>query len=615
MKTQKKKTKKEREELKKLRSKAIKTIAILVICFLILFIVDTSYSSKENLSMFELVSGCDVICAIVVLVVIIVIALVLLVSWIFDLLGANLSDEAVIYNVNIWQPAVGGENCLECNDLRYGCSEYQCRASGKSCVWVNDEQESGICVWNNSGDGKPPIIKPDESVLKIDYVYDKNNAIAPPDKGVYLKYQKATDKCVPAFTNVTLGIYTDEPAVCKADMIRQHNYDSMRFSTDQGNVPYYNHSIFIPSSAFPSASAFSSLGILLEQGSEENYFYFRCEDVNGNSNIANFLITFCIDKGPDLTAPIITGTSFPTNPAYVAFGNTQMPIEIYTNEPADCKWDFQDLHYDKMAYDFSNCSQEMDQYLRGVDYGCQANLTGIQNEESTVYYFRCKDQPWLEQEDPFARKVNKQSYIFTLLGAPPLIIDEVLMNDKSNPAVLKDNTDTVQIVFSVKTSAGAEEGKAECFYDYRKDQNYIRFSNTDATISTQPLWYEAGEGSPISYELPIKCADSAGNQANITAEFSVEKDTTPPEVARAYYEEGKLKLITNEPAECVYSNADYCNYVFENASIMNSGQDNSHHFVEWETQMNYYVKCKDIYENKPAPNQCSIIVKGSDHFV
>ena len=40
----------------------------------------------------------------------------------------DFSQEMFIYNVGLWQPPKGGENCQACNEFDYGCSEYQCRS-------------------------------------------------------------------------------------------------------------------------------------------------------------------------------------------------------------------------------------------------------------------------------------------------------------------------------------------------------------------------------------------------------------------------------------------------------------------------------------------------------
>ena len=621
MKKQNNKSKKQKQERKKQTSQIIKAIAIVVIVFLILFVVDNSLNisflgESKGFSMFDLVSG-ELFTLAVVIIIYVIIALVIAISaiagWITDLLQAD-SSEIFTYVVNTWQPPSGGTNCLKCNDLRYGCSEYQCHSSGKACEWVNNELESGICVWDNPNDNSAPIITPDPSYLETGYVFTPNNAISPPEKGVFLIYQQGDNGCIEPFTNLTLGIYTNEPAVCKVDVQRQPKYEDMRFQTKQGNMPAYNHTIFLPSSAFPSVSVLGTLNITLDQGTYDNKFYFRCEDVNGNSNTANFLIEFCVEEGPDLTPPIIKGTSFTQNPAYVSYNTTESFFEVYTNEPADCKWDFQDLEYNDMSQNMSWCSYNFSDIIGPtLDYGCNGTFTGIINEESTNYYIKCKDQPWLFAE-PNLRNTNPEPYIVTILGAPPLVINKILINDKENGAIIKGATSPIELEFKVTTSAGADDGNAVCSYKLDDTSDFVDFIDTGTTISTQNLWYK-GDSAGIQYNLPIKCEDIAGNKKIENATFTVETDMTAPEVVRVYKENSELKIITNEPAECVYAILADCNYNFDEGVLMRTSNDYEH-FLDWNTEITYYIKCKDQYGNKPIVNNnyvCSIIVKGSDY--
>ena len=577
-----------------------------------------SVSLKGGPSSFKSVSAVVVLALgiVILIVALIVIALTALVSWIAGWFDKNISMEMYTYLVQVWQPPIGGENCVKCNELRYGCSEYQCHALGQSCNWINDEQESGICVWDNIGDSKPPIISPDKSVLNENYDYFPMEAISPPERGVYIKYLDSDiNGCIPAFTNLTLGIYTDEPAICKVDIQRRANYSSMMFPTNHGGIPAYNHSLFLPSSAFPSASALNALNITIEQGSEDNLFYFRCIDTNGKPTTSNFLMEFCVDQGPDLAPPNITGTSFAHEPAYIGHGIESTYFEVYINEPADCRWDFQDLNYEHMNYNMQNCSQNAGDYFKGLDYGCSGNLTGIQSEESTNYYIRCKDQPWLELTEPFSRNKNEQSYILTLLGAPPLVIDEILINDKENGILIKDSTNTIPVEIKIKTSAGAEEGKSKCYYKLEGFPTFEEFFNTDAVESTQMFYLEAtAQGK--EYSIPVKCEDIAGNAQFSEANFTLEKDITAPEISRVYQENGKMKLITNEPAECVYSLLTDCDqYLFEDGISIES--DNGfEHYLDWNDDTNTYVKCVDMYGNQPIANNkyvCSIILRGSEY--
>jgi len=298
----------------------------------------------------------------------------------------NYSAEIVTYEVGVWQPPEGGQNCEKCNDLDYGCSEYQCRSFGQACQLVNKGTSYEECVWNNSGDHLAPEITLWEGLLSEEYIYRPSDVVSPPDHGSKIIYDPAQSGCIPPYTNLTLGLITDEPAYCRVDLERKDNFTSLSFDLDQGNSFVYNHSLFLPSSAFPSASALNSLGITINED-KDYYFYFMCKDFNGNSNTANFVLEFCTDMGPDERAPLIEGTNY-IQETYIQYGQTEAPLEVYTDEPADCRWDFLDLEYENMNYGMDWCSPNTNEFLipSTLTYGCSGTLEGLQSDETNIFF-------------------------------------------------------------------------------------------------------------------------------------------------------------------------------------------------------------------------------------
>jgi len=266
-------------------------------------------------------------------------------------------------------------------------------------------------------------------------------------------------------------------------------------------------------------------------------------------------------------------------------------LEVYVNEPAECRWDQLDKSYEDMLNEMSCASSIMEMNAQML-YKCSTTLTGLKDRESNKFYFRCKDKPLATD-----RNVNTESYEFVLLGTQPLIIDSVKPD-----GIIKDSTDVVKVTLEAKTSAGYNEGKAICSYKNTETQDGDNFYNTNSFIHTQDLWLSEGE-----YEYLVRCVDLGGNSDNKTTNFSVETDTDSPIVVRAYHEETYLKLITNEPAECVYDSTD-CSYPFDEGIKMTSIGD-TNHFTDWKTDKDFYVKCQDTYGNRLNPNECSIIVR------
>jgi hypothetical protein len=103
-----------------------------------------------------------------------------------------------------------------------------------------------------------------------------------------------------------------------------------------------------------------------------------------------------------------------------------------------------------------------------------------------------------------------------------------------------------------------------------------------------------------------------GNADTELIQFDVEIDQFPPLIARAYYEDNQLKIITNEDAECVYSTFS-CTYNFEEGSVISSS-DQIHHYMGWNTETPVYLKCQDIYGNQPSsPTACSMVLRPQNY--
>jgi len=45
--------------------------------------------------------------------------------------------------------------------------------------------------------------------------------------------------------------------------------------------------------------------------------------------------------------------------------------------------------------------------------------------------------------------------------------------------------------------------------------------------------------------------------------------------------------------------------------IFANADNKKNHFTQWKNSATYYVKCKDKYDNEPAPNSCSIVASAS----
>jgi len=511
---------------------------------------------------------------------------------VFLFLYSEDEEKRVVFECRPWQAATGGSDCEKCNDGDLPCSEYQCRSLGQACEIVNKGTIEEKCVWVNRQDVNPPTIEPLKSALLNDYLYIPDNTIAPPDRGVKIIFENSRDNCIPAFTPLQFGVELNEPAACKIDTLRKQSFDEMRIFMDSGILDY-NHSFAL---SLPSVESLESRNITVENDGEFSMFV-RCQDANGNSNIATFVFSYCIDEGPDTTPPLIVSTNILNN-VPIAFNQSSIDLEVYVNEPSECKWSHNDRDFDSMEETMS-CTSNVFNFNAQALYKCETTLTGLNDGVDNDFFFRCKDKPNSPESD---RNTNVESFKFTLIGTQPLVIDSVTPND----TLIKDSTDTVKVTIKVRTSAGFDEGDSICYYsDTENENDFIQFFETESFQHSQDLFLLGG-----SYEYFIKCVDLGGNTDRETINFEVETDFSSPLVVRAYKEENFLKLITNEDAECVYSTFG-CNYEFDEGTTM-TVVNGTNHFTSWGTESNLYVKCQDDFGNQPLPNQCSISVRIHD---
>lgn len=514
---------------------------------------------------------------------------------IFLIMNKKTETQIVKFECEPWQAPTGGNDCEKCNEQGIlPCSEYQCRSLGQACELANPGTDEAKCVWVNRNDVTVPIIDPWDDALLDNYEYIPDGAVSPPDRGVIIKNKDSTTGCVPAFTPLSFGIITDEPAQCKIDYVNKPKYADMQFYFGGSNFYKYNHTQVL---SLPSPGALASENLTL-QNDGTFQMYVRCEDKNGNNNPANFVFKFCVEEGPDTTPPLIVTTSLINNMP-IAHNQTDVGIDVYVNEPSSCKWSPLDQNYDNME-NTMQCSSSVFEMNAQMLYKCSTTLTGIKNRQDNKFYFRCKDQPLKPESD---RNVNRESYEFVVKGSQPLVITKVEPNE-----TIKDSTETIKATLKAETSAGFEEGKANCYYSETGDNDdYIKFFKTDSNKHEQDLFLPEGE-----YEYFIKCIDLGGNADLETVSFTIETDVNPPIVTRVYHEETKLKVTTNEKGSCVYSQ-DSCTFLFDDGIKMVS-LDEKMHYTEWRTDTDYYIKCRDEFGNQPNPNQCNIVVRPSEDF-
>lgn len=519
----------------------------------------------------------------------------------FILLYKKTKTQKITLECLPWEAPLGGKSCEECNsNSLQPCSEYRCKALGQACDIVNKGTKDEKCVWVNPNDVNSPKITPWDEPLTEGHRYSNHDTL-PSSQGA--KIVRNPDNCIQAFTPLQFGIVTDEPAQCKIDIApnkgnTQDVFDNMQYYF--GDSLYgYNHTetLNLPS---PESVKNTLNGTEAPEVPVDGIYnlYTRCRDANGNFNVQEFVFQLCVDDAPDTTPPVIVDTSINSG-SYVSYGIDEVGIDVYVNEPADCRWDIESKNYDDMI-NTMECSSEIYEMNARQLYPCSGTLKGIEDKKDNKFYFRCRDKPTAPENE---RNTNVQSYEFILKGSQPLNIIETGPNE-----TIFGSTTSVKVDLTAETSNGAEEGKATCYFSNSGEQgSYIAMFETLDYKHKQTLQLPEGD-----YTYYLRCVDAGGNSADESVAFRVETDNEAPMVTRAYRTDG-LKIVTNEDAECVYS-LNSCNYVFEEGlkMIYSNPSIKTNHFAEWQPNIVYYIKCRDFYGNAPLPDACSIIASASN---
>jgi hypothetical protein len=516
---------------------------------------------------------------------------------VFVLTYKDTKQKVVSYTCEVWEPPIGGSDCEKCNnDIFRPCSEYRCKALGQACQLLNPGTGKEKCAWVNPKDVNSPIITPLESLLNSGLKY-ASDGVRPMDRGVKIVNPASSDGCLDAFTKLQFGVGLNEPAKCRADFTRANLSGATGFNSlgyEFGGEQYflYNHTQIM---VLPNAELNSSGGMLLKNGNTMSV-YTKCMDANGNVNEDDYVFTFCVKKGPDTTPPVIEGTSIISG-SFVQYNADVVPVDVYTNEPAQCKWDRIDRDYSEMENNMSCASQASD-VNSVLSYTCSGNLTGVRNMEDNKYFFKCKDYA---DQSGAGENAMTQSYPFILKGSQPLVMDDYGPNE-----TVSGSTTNVNVTLFAKTSAGAEEGIATCYFsDTGAKDSYVLMYNTNSYVSTQSL--DLTEGT---YNYYLRCIDAGGNAVEANTSFNVRVDKDAPKVTRVYKQgDDALQIVTDEDAECVYSLTS-CSYNF-NEGITEVVKPNLNIgnvlLIKWESNRIYYIKCRDLYGTEPSPNECSLV--------
>jgi len=545
-----------------------------------------------------------------------------------------------------WQPPVNGD-CEVCNEdgLKI-CSKYRCSSLGLNCMIVNEGTGYDECI-NKDEQFSLPMIRPWEDALnKTLYTYTEvsNNGF---------RIRQADGECIQAFTPLMFGVQTfgDEDkglySSCRISADKTFGeIDADGEYVDSGFSGYgyflenldgrftmnHTYATYLPSvdsliygeigdgtgdDPDEWQEAYDELNTYLLDETGDLNLYVKCMNLEGNENDHDYMINFCIKPGPDLTPPVI-GATAPSENNFTRFDATEQNMSLWVmNEPAECRWDVVEPTSVDLLEQYNGLSNEMTckvdigigefltfENMAFFGYKCNTTLpiTDVENK----FYFLCRDQPWLGEDE--ARNIGADGitggvYEYILKRSESALeITSILPEDGS---IITRGTEVVTVDLGVVTGGGAGDGVAWCKYDL-DDFGQVGFAQSNSNEHLSPgLTLTNGE-----HKIKINCRDFAGNTAEAETTFTLELDTVIPIVTRVYYESGSLVVITNEEAECSYTNDDEigCIFNFGGENIMPmDGSLSKYLSAEWDSSLVYYIKCKDKWGNQKSG--CSIIIQ------
>jgi len=486
--------------------------------------------------------------------------------------GSDCPPKEVTFECKPWKALTGGDDCEKCNDDPLKpCSEYRCNSLGAACELVNKGTKDEKCH-SASDDGAPPILSPQVRIAPDGLMYDDIT-----DDGFSIT--NTYGGCLEAYTPLAFGITTSKLAYCKFD-IEMTEFENMDY--DLGSNAYlYNHTTVF---SLPDPSHGQSQG---GNWTGDLSFYVKCRDVFGHESPSFYAIDMCVAEGDDITGPLIRATQ-PVNNAMVGFAVASENVTIVTNEVATCKWDTVDVDYSLMGKSMV-CNDSLEHQSSPMGYVCN-DVFPVSNS-SNKYYIRCADQPWLNESSE--RNANVQSFVYILRRPSSKISIEKIApaND------FEINTAMTTIELKVQTANGGDYHW--CSYSFSGYENMIEFFETgNDLVHVQLLNRPAGHD-----KIYVECRDETGDFAQGVTEFDIVRDSSTPQIARAWQDFGTLHIVTTETAECRYATTS-CRFNWEDGTTAGIGKE---HTISAVKGQSYFIKCEDEFGN--IPSGCSITLR------
>jgi len=530
----------------------------------------------------------------------------------------------VMFKCEPWEPPanVPGFACEACgtNDAlsdgrnNFPCSEYSCEAIGQNCLFVGNSEipeRGGVCIGISQGDLSFPRLI---SVENISEGFRYHNF--EPNKGFEVKKEGNTE-CLGQFERVTIGFSLDEFGDCAISAVdplsaRERlgpDADNTRLFESMGSIGGFGKEQSFVFRATDLDNFGLEDGLNLEERNDIT-IYLACEDYFGNNNADNpFEVGLCVVP-EDLSAVQfldIDGIS-----QLLPYDLTETQFSVNLNEPADCRWDERDIPFSQMSQD-RQCNAQSNPFIG--DYSCTFRGVPISVSETNICV-KCLDRPeWQGTDREGERHENAECLDVTFDRSQSALTAELVSPENGELIKFGRGNPSVEIVVEI---SGGADGTAEC--DYTIDGANGGLMGVRSGRQTQSL-NRIGVGE---HNLGITCRDGVNQDVSISSSFSVEQDSSVPQVTRIYRESGSLFIVTDEVAECAYTFAPVegrnaaCDFQVEEANSVGgvvlmrivSDSEGFRHSTSFNDDKTYHIKCEDEFGNEPLG--CNVVASSGD---
>ena len=530
----------------------------------------------------------------------------------FQITGPS-KPRSVTYECKPWEPPAVGD-CSACNALWYKpCSKYRCESLGKNCRVFNDgtTDENPPCIDVVNKDDTSPVIVLAEGGIdesKFKYTSNADNTEA--------ELKASDNKCISQYDNVKVVLDTkelkdlatlnkDEYSTCKWDLQSTANYDAMTGFIDEGPAVVEHTFEFSMLDDILNSEEYSGLNI------DDNNFniYIRCKNFAEISNLQEYIIKSCVDFGD---VPLLVDKSKtifdPVSESYVAADTTTKNVNMWIDRDSECKWSRdENADYEVMEGIFTRSgTKDFNGYLLTTTF---TDIIAGENK----FYIKCQTIKADGSGD-----VNREPTEYVLYGSQgALTIDSAYLkyNDEFNeleldtttPSVeVKTNLEVVSIEVGLKTSGGADgDGVASCSWGTSTTGFRAGMKESNSNQHKQQMPIETNNPERTIY---FDCLDGAGNTVKTSVIFKISLDNLAPNITRIWTDAGKLKIRTNEDAECKVDSVIGCGFDYiNNGTDMTAGAFAKEHSISYTKGNTYYIKCKDVFGNVDSICQTTIL--------